>query len=187
MPPAPRTDDDALLDALVEVFRDRGYEGASLSRISEATGLQRASLYHRFPGGKDEMVEAALRRVTERFGPLVVEPLTGDDPPAQRIRTMCANLSRFYDGGRKSCLLDTLSVGPPDDPLRPAVRASMARWQEAMERVARDAGLPAPTAKVRAEEALIRIEGALIVARVRGATRPFTRTLESLTELLTTP
>jgi len=47
--------DAQLTDALTDVFRTYGYEGATLSRISEATGLQRASLYHRFPGGKEAM------------------------------------------------------------------------------------------------------------------------------------
>lgn len=187
MPPAPRINDEALLDALVEIFRRHGYEGASLTRISQATGLQRASLYHRFPGGKEEMVKAALERVADRFESLVIEPLTGSAPPADRIRTMARNLAGFYDDGRKACLLDTLSIGSTDDPFRPAVVASLARWQEALEHAARGAGLAPPTARVRAEEALIRIEGALVVARIRGASRPFTRTLECLPELLASP
>ena len=49
--PTTKVTDNQLLDKLTEVFRLYGYEGASLSRISKVTGLQRASLYHRFPGG----------------------------------------------------------------------------------------------------------------------------------------
>ena len=39
--------------ALAEAFRQYGFEGASLSMLSEATGLGNGSLYHFFPGGKD--------------------------------------------------------------------------------------------------------------------------------------
>ena len=57
-----KINEDELLDRLTDVFRTYGYEGASLSRISEVTGLQRASLYHRFPGGKEDMAKAVLSR-----------------------------------------------------------------------------------------------------------------------------
>ena len=42
--------DQDLMQRLSCVFRDVGYDGASLSILSEATGLKKASLYHRFPG-----------------------------------------------------------------------------------------------------------------------------------------
>ena len=41
-----------VLPLLAEVFREHGYEGASLSLISKATGLGKGSLYHFFPGVK---------------------------------------------------------------------------------------------------------------------------------------
>lgn len=37
---------------LVKTFRQSGYEGTTLSQISQATGLGKASLYHHFPNGK---------------------------------------------------------------------------------------------------------------------------------------
>jgi len=53
--------DDAVLQArLLAVFRENGYAGAYLSTLSAATGLQRASLYHRFPEGKPAMAAAVL-------------------------------------------------------------------------------------------------------------------------------
>ncbi|MEM8810542.1 MAG: TetR/AcrR family transcriptional regulator, partial [Cyanobacteria bacterium P01_G01_bin.38] len=41
---------DAAIAKLTPVFRRYGYEGASLSMLSKATGLGKASLYHHFPG-----------------------------------------------------------------------------------------------------------------------------------------
>jgi len=55
--PSTKVNEEELLDRLTSVFRTHGFEGASLSLISKATGLQRASLYHRFPGGKEEMAK----------------------------------------------------------------------------------------------------------------------------------
>lgn len=51
---------DTYIPCLLRLFREYGYDGATLSKISQATGLGKASLYHHFPGGKDEMVETVL-------------------------------------------------------------------------------------------------------------------------------
>jgi AcrR family transcriptional regulator len=48
---------------LLKLFRQFGYDGVTLSKISQATGLGKASLYHYFPGGKAEMAEVAGRSV----------------------------------------------------------------------------------------------------------------------------
>ncbi len=50
--PAARVSEDFVLDKIAAVFRLHGYEGASIRLLAQATGLERASLYHRFPGGK---------------------------------------------------------------------------------------------------------------------------------------
>ena len=59
--------EDQLLDSLVGVFGDRGYDAASLSDIASATGLQKSSLYHRFPGGKQQMATEVADRIGSVF------------------------------------------------------------------------------------------------------------------------
>ena len=56
-----------VLPALGEVFREHGFEGASLSVIGKRTGLGKGSLYHFFPGGKEEMAAAVLTEIDGRF------------------------------------------------------------------------------------------------------------------------
>ena len=71
---------------LVPVFRAYGYEGATLSRISKATGLGRASLYHHFPKGKQSMAQAVLNYVNEWFDATVLEPLRSSHQPVIALR-----------------------------------------------------------------------------------------------------
>ena len=52
-----KTLDEDVLAGLTEVFQSKGYEAASLQDLARATGLKKASLYHRFPGGKKQMAE----------------------------------------------------------------------------------------------------------------------------------
>ena len=185
MPPT-KVSNQQIFAKLLEVFRLYGFDGASLSRISEATGMKRASLYHRFPGGKEEMALALLERMHEDLRSEILAPLAGRANPAARVRAMATRIHRFYEGGRRSCLLDTLSLGTSPE-LRASQRATMREWCEAMTSLAREAGLPAKTARRRAEDALVGIEGALVVARVSGNLKPFSRTLKALPTLLTDP
>lgn len=182
--PSTTIDDDHLFEGLIEVFRLYGYEGASLTRISEATELQRSSLYHRFPTGKDEIVLAALSRA-DRIFEQILAPLAGPGDPAQRVAKMAKGLSKFYAEGRRSCLLDTLSLGGSNDAVYKHIKRSFGAWLKAMAAVAREASVPSAIARQRAEEALVRIEGSLVLSRATGDTRPFKRVLRSLPGLLT--
>ena len=60
------------------------------------------------------------------------------------------------------------------------VRASTKAWIRAIAAVLKDAGLPARTARERAEDALVRIQGSLVLARATGNRSAFRRTLEAL-------
>ena len=176
----PKIDDENLLAALTRVFRSHGYEGASLSRLTAATGLQRASLYHRFPGGKKDMALAVMRRAETWLQGHVLGPLEGTGAPATRIRKMARALDEFYEGGGAGCLLDALSLGEGEDLIRNSVRTTATAWTEALAGVAREAGLRPREARIAAQEGFMRIQGALVLARATGDREPFKRVLKEL-------
>ncbi len=179
-----KVDDEHLLNQLTDVFRTYGYEGASLTRISAATGLQRASLYHRFPGGKEEMVTAVLERAGKWVSERIFAPLTGPGTPATRIRKMTGQLHAFYAGGRHSCLLDSLSFGNEDNDIRRHVSGAMGAWVDALSKVAREAGISHQKARRRAEDAVSRLQGSLVLARNMKDTGPFERALKDFPAML---
>ena len=93
--PITKVNEDELLDRLTCVFRTHGFEGASLSLISKATGLQRASLYHRFPGGKEEMANAVLERAWTWLNKKALFPLTGSGTPQERSKRWLKGFMHF--------------------------------------------------------------------------------------------
>jgi AcrR family transcriptional regulator len=61
----PQFDETAVITAAMGVFWRRGYAAASISDLTEATGLSRSSLYQRFRD-KDGLFQEALAAYTER-------------------------------------------------------------------------------------------------------------------------
>ena len=59
------------VDAAIELFRRRGFEGVSIQEIVAATGIGRGSLYAAF-GSKEGIYHAAL----ERYRAVYADPLT---------------------------------------------------------------------------------------------------------------
>ncbi len=176
-----------LVDKISRVFRRYGYEGATMSRLSAATGLERASLYHRFPGGKDDMVAAAAASGNAWFEEHVLQPLSQPGDPADQVKVVCQRLREFYDDGRLPCVLESLSLPAGSEELHLALDASLDAWLEAFTQLARKSGFSPAAARDRAEQAIIEIEGSLVLARVRGDSGPFLRTIRKLPKLLTQP
>lgn len=176
--PAPLLRKDELLDVLLATFRAEGYDGASLARLSEVTGLGRSSLYHHFPGGKEEMARAVLDHLADRLEASLLGPLRSDGPPAGRLEASLAALDAFYEGGRAACLLERLCASVDAARFRARVGELFGAWRGALAQVGRDAGLGGAEADERAEDAIVRVEGALVLAAGTGDPSAFGRALE---------
>jgi TetR/AcrR family transcriptional repressor of lmrAB and yxaGH operons len=169
---------------LMVVFRDQGFDGASLARLSQATGLGRSSLYHYFPNGKDDMADVVLETAGAQFAEMVLAPLDAPGAPRQRVERAVAGLLRFYDDGRNSCLTNLFGVGVAGDRFRSSLATRVAAVQAAFTRVAIAEGIDAAEAALRAEDALVAIQGALVLSRATGHSAVFQRTVTELPDRL---
>lgn len=172
-----------LYDRISGVFRKKGYDGATYAELMRATGLVKASLYHRFPGGKEDMVEAVLSAADKRFSEYVLAPAFTPGPVLERTRQVARNLGKFYSSGESWCLLDTLTLTDNPAVLRHA-RRSMEMWIDTFARLSIEAGTAPESARRRARAAVAAIQGALVVSRVTGDRHTFLRTLGRLPRLL---
>lgn len=174
-------DDEALIAALAGVFRDYGFEGASLTRLADAAGLQKASLYHRFPGGKEQMASEVLTAAYAWLQEKIIAPLRSSAPPMDRLKTVSAELRRFYDCGRKACLLNMLaSPIAADGPFAAPIRSALELLIDGFAGLAREAGASQRIARRRGENAVALLQGSLVLARGLGDERPFSRFLGEL-------
>lgn len=176
---------EQLVAQLVDVFRLYGYDGASLACIAKETGLGKTNLYHYFPGGKAEMATVALDRVDNWLETKILANLQSGVEPNHKIQIMCIQVSKFFNEGESSCLWAVLALGrSSNDLFSDRIKSALLQWIEALAQVLEELGFAPDIAKYRSEDAILRIQGALVLSRGLNDRQPFQRVMESLAESL---
>ncbi|MEM9137079.1 MAG: TetR/AcrR family transcriptional regulator [Cyanobacteria bacterium P01_F01_bin.42] len=169
---------------LRSLLRQHGYDGATLSKISAATGLGKASLYHHFPGGQDDMVTSILDYSDSWLQDNMIQLLTEEGSPEARPQKMCDRINDLYDGGNQPCLLAIMQAGTGHNLFHDRVNAVLKAWIGAIAEGLVESGLDEALALQRGQEAMISIQGALMVSQSLDDTSVFLRTVEQLPQRL---
>ncbi len=89
-----------ILDAAAQVFRRKGFHGASMSNIAEAVNLQKASLYHHVSSKQEillALLERALGMLTEQIAGIANQDIPADQKLRQMIRAYLQALADNSD------------------------------------------------------------------------------------------
>jgi TetR/AcrR family transcriptional regulator, lmrAB and yxaGH operons repressor len=168
-----------VIPLLAEAFRELGYEGATLSRITARTGLGKGSLYHFFPGGKEEMAQAVLEHVDRWFITHIFQPLE-EGEPAAAIEGMWREVEAYFCAGQRICLVGAFALDGTRDRFPQAINRYFVRWMAALAGALVRAGKDEKTARQLAEHAVLGIQGALVLTRATADAGLFSRALERL-------
>lgn len=91
---------DDILEAAAQVFRQKGFHGASMANIAEAVNLQKASLYHHVSSKQEillELLDRALEMLLERISPIAIQNIPADERLRQMIREYLQILAENTD------------------------------------------------------------------------------------------
>jgi TetR/AcrR family transcriptional repressor of lmrAB and yxaGH operons len=157
------------LAAAAALFRRQGYHGTALHDILAAGGSPRGSLYFHFPGGKEQIGEAALTLAGEAVRKAIAGAAeTSDSAETFLIRIargMAADLEKsdFKEG----CPIATtaLETAGQSEVLGSATRTAFQSWEAEIRRGLERFGLNAADAEIVATTVLSQLEGALLLAR----------------------
>jgi TetR/AcrR family transcriptional regulator, lmrAB and yxaGH operons repressor len=173
------------IPTLLRLFRQFGYEGVTLAKIAQATGLGKASLYHHFPGGKAEMAAAALAEVDLWLETSILPILSSKVKPIEAFELMCQEVSLFFNEGENDCLWAVLLLEQSSKNLFDSqINRAFSRWIEAIANVLITAGANETAARQKGEDAVIAIQGALILCHGLKDFTPFQRVIKQLPQQL---
>lgn len=167
---------DRIIVATNELFRRHGYNGTSLSQISEAADATTGSIYHFFPGGKEALAVAVVETTgavyRELFESIAAE---AEDPAAAYVdffagAALVLEESDFID----PCPIGTIAreVANTSEPLREAARGAFDSWIAAAQDHLAGAGIPTDVAKELATVFVSTVEGMFVLSRTQRTTVP---------------
>jgi TetR/AcrR family transcriptional repressor of lmrAB and yxaGH operons len=169
-----------LIPALDEVFRRRGYEGATLSELARACNLGKASLYHHFPGGKDEMASLLLRRAVAELNEFAYRQLDRPAPWRERLCAFVDGFSHYCAGGTRNCLIAQFAATAARNRFGDEIQLQTERWMHQLTAAFSEIDAHEKRARRRARELLGTLYGALVVARLLNDPAPFELTIQRL-------
>jgi TetR/AcrR family transcriptional regulator, lmrAB and yxaGH operons repressor len=176
------------LAAAAKLFRQQGYHGTALHDILAASGSPRGSLYFHFPGGKEQIGDAALALSAEAVRQGIVKAAeTSEDAEiflVRIVRSMAADLQR--SDYKEGCPIATtaLETAAQVEVLGTATRTAFQKWELEIKRGLFRFGIPAGDADLAATMILSQLEGALLLARTYRSLEPIHRAEQALKWLL---
>ena len=191
MPPAPDTavpTRDRILFTAAELFRRQGYAGTGLKQVTREARAPFGSLYHFFPGGKEELGEEVLRTGGAFFLALY-HAVTDDEPDVVR------GVEAFFAGAgetlvatdyQDACPIATVAgeVASSHPNLRQATADVFESWLTALAEDLTDAGVEPAQARQLALSVLALLEGAFLLCRSLRSTDPMDAAAASAVALL---
>jgi AcrR family transcriptional regulator len=90
MRPAQRR--EQLIDSALEIAAREGYENLAFEAVANRAGVTRNLVYHYFPGGRQQLLEAAVHRAGEQLSSGWVT-----DPGVPLGQRLASNLNRLMD------------------------------------------------------------------------------------------
>ncbi len=166
---------ERLVNVAATLLQRQGLIGTGIKQILNEAGVPFSSLYHFFPGGKDELAAEAIRTSGEAYQRLVEGVLDASDDPITAFKDCFAGAAETLraTGYADACPIATvaLEVASTNEPLRVATAEVFDSWLNAAAiRFAR-AGLSRPIADSLALSVISLLEGAFVLCRAARSTQ----------------
>lgn len=169
--PRPDRSRAALIETAGPLFRRQGYAATGLNQILDDAGVKAGSLYHHFPGGKQELAAAVVESAGADVERVLRAALAEEVPMTavvdQWLDLLAAGLAADCRDGCPVEPIATESVHA-SELVRQAAARAFASWCSAIAERLRVDGWDHATADETALAVVSIIEGALVLSRTSG-------------------
>jgi AcrR family transcriptional regulator len=175
-PPDPPTTRERIVYAGAELFRRQGYAGTGIKHIAVDADATLGSVYHFFPGGKDQLADEVLR-TAGRFFLALYEAIAAAAPDLpSAVRDFFAGAAETLEatGYADACPIATVAgdIASTNPLLRQTTADVFESWLTALAEDAVEAGVDAERARRLALGVLALLEGAFLLSRSLRSLEP---------------
>ncbi|MFW0785278.1 TetR/AcrR family transcriptional regulator [Gordonia sp. CPCC 206044] len=173
-----------ILDTSTELFRRQGMTGTGLKQIAAASGATLGSIYHFFPGGKDELAAETIRAAGEEYRALVFSFFADGDDLLGSVEAAFGAAAEFLveTDYADACPIATvaLEVASTNDMLRRVTADVFVSWIESGTAHLESSGLKPEVARRAIIGFITGLEGAFVLARAMRSTEPLDAARETV-------
>jgi AcrR family transcriptional regulator len=167
---------DRIVERSAELFRRQGYTGTGVKQIVAEASAPFGSLYHFFPGGKQQLGQEVIRWSGAIYGQLIdafFGPATDPVAATRDFFAAAADTLRDTDYA-DACPIATvaLEVASTNEPMRQACAEVFNSWIDAATERLIESGLPRERSRSLVVSMLALLEGAFVLARTLRSTEP---------------
>ncbi|MEV6279847.1 TetR/AcrR family transcriptional regulator [Nocardia sp. NPDC051832] len=178
-----------MIEGAIDSLRVHGASGTSVDRVLAATGAPRGSVYHHFPGGRTQLIAAAVTTAGAVMTELI-DTLTRDHTPVQALDQFAAMWRQTLRDSdfRSGCPIFAVAVETNDEAPELAHTAAeiFARWHHALADLLVRHDIPGDRAARLATLTVAAIEGAIALSRIQHSTQPLDDAVDELRAFYTT-
>ncbi len=173
-----------MVDGAVRLLATQGVEGTSFSEVLAAADAPRGSVYHHFPGGKSELMHAALDRASEQ-SLAAMEAFRGQSAP-EVLEHFLELWRGLLNGSQLSagCAVLAVTVTGPESDIHDHVGSIFKAWTGRLAELFVAGGLPEHSAHRMATVTIAATEGAVVLSRAQRSTEPFDDVANTLSGLV---
>ena len=157
-----------ILDATIRLLRRQGYSATGIKQIVLEGDAPLGSVYHYFPGGKEQIGAEALARSGEKIRRTIERAGDAPDLPAAINSYFTINAERLRDSDyERGCpiAIVCLETASANERIRQVCEEAFNKWQVTLAQVFVDAGIAKTDAGGLATFVLSAYEGALTMSR----------------------
>jgi AcrR family transcriptional regulator len=170
------TTKERIVNTSAELFRRQGYTGTGVKEIVAAANAPFGSIYHFFPGGKEQLGAEAIRSSGELYLQLFATIAMQAPDVLSAVREFFAGAADTLEETdyADACPIATvaLEVASTSEPLREASAEVFERWIDAATAYFISAGIPRARARALAFAMLSLLEGAFVFCRALRSVEP---------------
>ena len=162
------------------LFRAQGYSGTGLKQLAQEAEAPWSSMYHFFPGGKQQLGAEVVRYAAGHYAALIAKAFAAYSDPADAVAAMfkaeakILTESKFRNGCPVAAV--TLDVASTVEELREPCAEAFDLWIVTIAQGLAATGLPAKDARALASYVLSSLEGAIVLSRAEKGVAPLERT-----------
>ncbi len=180
-----------MIGSMQRMLQTKGYAASGLIELVADSHTPKGSIYHHFPGGKEELAAAAIRASGAEAAAATASALASTRSPAAGVRLILDWLSNQLTTSnyRYGCPIatTTLEIASQSDVVQEACAEAYTAWHKAIaDRLIADGRKRRP-AEDAATLVLAAIEGALILSRAQRSVRPMKVLSNNVATLLNPP